>query len=84
MYLPFGSGTAASWANRPIDVIGTLFDTPLAGTSNTYPCFLSSVFGVFVKSGPTSGPLTVSSHVNHDPHGVIPPAQFICVPFSEM
>ena len=33
-----------------------------------------------MKSGPTSGPLTVSSHVTHDPHGISPPEQFIIVP----
>ena len=35
-----------------------------------------------VKSLPTSGPLTVSSQVSHEPHGVAPPAQFICVPLQ--
>ena len=34
-----------------------------------------------MKSGPTSGPLTVSSQVIQAPHGMRPPAQFICVPF---
>ncbi len=33
-----------------------------------------------VKSGPTSGPFTVSSQVIHAPHGMPPPAQFIIVP----
>ena len=33
-----------------------------------------------MKSGPTSGPLTVSSHVIQLPHGIRPPEQFICVP----
>src|SRR5918994_2500639 len=33
-----------------------------------------------VKSSATSGPLIVSSQVIHDPHGMAPPAQFICVP----
>ena len=38
-------------------------------------------FGMLrVKSSATSGPLTVSSQVIHDPHGMPPPAQFICVP----
>src|SRR5215203_3497565 len=36
-----------------------------------------------VKSGPTSGPLTVSSHVSHVPHGVGPPLQFCSVPLRE-
>ena len=36
-----------------------------------------------VKSGPTSGPLTVSSPVIHVPQGVAPPAQFICVPLVD-
>ena len=35
-----------------------------------------------VKSLPTSGPLTVSSQVSQVPHGVAPPAQFICVPLQ--
>ena len=34
-----------------------------------------------MKSGPTSGPLTVSSHVIQLPHGMPPPEQFIWVPF---
>ena len=34
-----------------------------------------------VKSGPTSGPLTVSSQVTQLPQGMIPPEQFIWVPF---
>ena len=33
-----------------------------------------------MKSGPTSGPFTVSSQVTHEPHGMIPPEQFIIVP----
>ena len=33
-----------------------------------------------MKSGPTSGPLTVSSQVTHAPHGICPPEQFIIVP----
>ena len=33
-----------------------------------------------VKSGPTSGPLTVSSQVIQLPHGIGPPEQFIWVP----
>ena len=33
-----------------------------------------------VKSGPTSGPFTVSSQVTQLPHGIRPPAQFIWVP----
>ena len=35
-----------------------------------------------MKSGPTSGPLTVSSAVIHVFQGVAPPAQFICVPLQ--
>ena len=42
------------------------------------------MFETPVKSGPTSGPLTVSSQVTQEPHGMIPPAQFICVPFNEV
>ncbi len=34
-----------------------------------------------MKSGPTSGPLTVSSHVIHEPHGITPPLQLNIVPF---
>ena len=34
-----------------------------------------------MKSGPTSGPLTVSSQVTQAPHGICPPEQFIIVPF---
>ena len=33
-----------------------------------------------MKSGPTSGPLTVSSQVTQAPHGIWPPEQFIIVP----
>ncbi len=33
-----------------------------------------------VKSSPTSYPLTVSSQVIHEPHGIRPPEQFIWVP----
>ena len=33
-----------------------------------------------MKSGPTSGPLTVSSQVIQEPHGIRPPLQFIIVP----
>ena len=39
------------------------------------------MLGVPVKSAPTSGPLTVSSQVTQDPHGIWPPEQFIIVPF---
>jgi len=35
-----------------------------------------------VKSGPTSGPFTVSSPVIQLPHGMIPPLQFIIVPLQ--
>ncbi len=46
------------------------------------PCrWVRGVFDTFVKSGPTSGPLTVSSQVIQLPHGIGPPEQFICVPF---
>ena len=38
------------------------------------------MFGAPVKSGPTSGPFTVSSQVIQEPHGVGPPEQFIWVP----
>ncbi len=40
----------------------------------------SGTFDTPVKSGPTSGPLTVSSHVIQLPHGIGPPEQFIWVP----
>ncbi len=33
-----------------------------------------------MKSGPTSGPLTVSSQLTQASHGIGPPEQFICVP----
>ena len=33
-----------------------------------------------VKSAPTSGPLTVSSHEIHEPQGMSPPAQLFIVP----
>ena len=33
-----------------------------------------------MKSGPTSGPLTVSSQVTQASHGMRPPEQFIWVP----
>ncbi len=39
-------------------------------------------FGMLrLKSSATSGPLTVSSHVIHEPHGMAPPAQLPIVPF---
>ena len=38
------------------------------------------MFGAPVKSGPTSGPFTVSSQVIQLPHGMRPPEQFIWVP----
>ena len=41
---------------------------------------MSAVFGAPVKSGPTSGPFTVSSQVSQLPHGIAPPEQFIIVP----
>ena len=41
---------------------------------------MSGTLDAPVKSGPTSGPLTVSSQVTHDPHGISPPEQFIIVP----
>src|SRR5688572_18135832 len=45
------------------------------------PCGLvSGMLDVLVKSGPTSGPLIVSSHVIHEPQGISPPEQFIIVP----
>ncbi len=40
----------------------------------------SGTFDTPVKSAPTSGPLTVSSHVIQLPHGMGPPEQFIWVP----
>ena len=45
------------------------------------PCgWVSGMLETPVKSGPTSGPLTVSSQVIQLPHGIWPPEQFICVP----
>ena len=45
------------------------------------PCrCVSGTFEAPVKSGPTSGPLTVSSQVIQLPHGIGPPEQFIWVP----
>src|SRR5918994_4841038 len=76
-----GSTASASGGKRPALVIGSRFDWPPAGTSKMNPC--RSVRGTLetpVKSGPTSGPLTVSSQVIQEPHGVGPPEQFICVP----
>ena len=53
----------------------------LAGTSKTNPWgWVSSVFLLFWKSGPTSGPLTVSSQVTHEPQGMMPPEQLPTVP----
>ena len=46
---------------------------------NPWRCW-SGTFDTPVKSGPTSGPLTVSSHVIQLPHGIGPPEQFIWVP----
>ena len=34
-----------------------------------------------MKSGPTSGPLTVSSQLTQASQGMMPPEQFIIVPF---
>jgi hypothetical protein len=62
-------------------VIGWPSDSPSIGTSKTKPCGLvSGTLETPVKSGPTSGPLTVSSQVIQLPHGICPPEQFICVP----
>ena len=45
------------------------------------PCrFVSGTLETPVKSAPTSGPFTVSSHMIQVPQGVAAPAQFICVP----
>ena len=41
---------------------------------------MSGTFETPVKSGPTSGPFTVSSQVTQEPHGIRPPEQFIIVP----
>ena len=41
---------------------------------------MSGTLDAPVKSGPTSGPLIVSSQVTQLPHGIGPPEQFICVP----
>ena len=62
-------------------MIGCRFDCPPAGTSkmNPWRCW-SGTFDTPVKSAPTSGPLTVSSHVIQLPHGMRPPEQFIWVP----
>ena len=47
-----------------------------------YPCgFWSDTFEAPVKSGPTSGPFTVSSQVIQEPHGMTPPLQLYIVPF---
>ena len=63
-------------------MIGCRSDWPRAGTSKTNPCGLvSGTFDAPVKSGPTSGPFTVSSQVIQLPHGMTPPLQFIIVPF---
>ena len=62
--------------------MGSPVDSPPAGTSKTNPWgWVSVTFDAPVKSGPTSGPLIVSSHVTQLPHGIGPPEQFICVPF---
>ncbi len=77
----FGLYAAASWAKRPAAVIGCRFDCPPEGTSKMNPCrCCNGTFETPVKSGPTSGPLTVSSQVIQLPHGMRPPEQFICVP----
>ena len=66
-----GSRATASWAKRPAAVIGWRFDWRPPGTSKMKPCFCASgMFGAPVKSGPTSGPLTVSSHVIQLPQGM--------------
>ena len=77
-----GLYAAASCANRPADVIGVRSDCPPAGTSKMKPCrCVRAAFDTPVKSGPTSGPLTVSSQVIHAPHGITPPEQLFIVPF---
>src|SRR5919204_4468284 len=46
-----------------------------------YPCgFCNPTLEAPVKSGPTSGPLIVSSQVIHEPHGITPPLQLNMVP----
>jgi hypothetical protein len=63
-------------------MIGVRDDCPPAGTSKMKPCgFVRGAFDTPVKSGPTSGPFTVSSQLTHAPQGMRPPEQFIWVPF---
>ncbi len=79
---PAGSNATASCAKRPALRIGSRSDCAPAGTSKMYPCGCwRLVLGAPVKSAPTSGPLTVSSHVIQLPQGIGPPIQFIWVPF---
>jgi hypothetical protein len=69
--------------NRPAAVIGSPLASPCTGTSKTYPCgWVSGTLDTPVKSGPTSGPLTVSSQVTQLPQGIRPPEQFIIVPLT--
>jgi hypothetical protein len=73
-----GSNATASWANRPAAVTGSRSDCPRTGTSKMKPCrWVSGTLEAPVKSGPTSGPLTVSSQVIQLRHGIGPPEQFI-------
>ncbi len=76
-----GSNATDSCANRPARVTGWPLAGPPTGTSKMKPCgFFSGTLDTLVKSGPTSGPLIVSSQDIQAPHGIGPPEQFIWVP----
>ena len=74
--MPWGS-----WITCEETVNGPDVGPDFTGTSKTKPwgCSRNS-FVCPVKSGVVSGPLTVSSHEIHEPHGMGPPEQFIIVP----
>src|SRR4029453_1620786 len=61
--------------------MGSRADCPPTGTSKMNPWRCVSVtLEAPVKSGPTSGPLTVSSQLTQASQGMGPPQQFICGP----
>src|SRR5688500_6902893 len=76
-----GLKAADSWTNLPAELIGWVLAGAWTRDSNRNPggC-VDATFAAPVKSGPMSGPFTVSSHVIQAPQGMHPPAQFIWVP----
>src|SRR5688572_11663395 len=67
----WGSTAIASCTNRPMPFRGSMSGASKAGTSQHHP---------WVLSMPLAVSSSVSSHVIHEPQGVVPPAQFVSVP----